>query len=134
MNSLDLIKKSDPSLYSEFLKAFSRELGLDAGTFRCPNCDQPLHVSATVHRTEVVRRGRPAMARPKRAKRAVHRPPPGSLFQLLVDLARLRNTTTGTINREFTKTFKSKKLPAKELREAKIEWTKQQIAKAKKAA
>jgi hypothetical protein len=135
MNALDLIKKSDPSLYSEFLQAFSKELGLDAGTFRCPNCDQQLHVTATGRGATGSRQSRAGVGRTRGGKRTGFKAAPGSLFQLLVDLARLRNTTTGTINREFSKTFKpKKKLSPKELKAAKVEWTKQQIAKARKAA
>lgn len=133
MNALDLIKKTDPDLYSKFLAAFSQDIGLDAGTFRCPNCDHPLQVALATNgnRSKETRGAAQAASRTRRVGR---KPAPGSLFQLLVDLARLRNTTTGTINREFSKTFKSrKKLSPKELKEAKVEWVKQQIAKAKAA-
>jgi hypothetical protein len=136
MNALDLIKKTDPDLYSKFLKAFSQDIGLDAGSFRCPHCDQPLQVTAVARQQRTAgSRQVAAEPKPRQAKRVFRKPAPGSLFQLLVDLARLRNTTTGTINREFSKTFKSRKrLSPKELKAAKVIWTKQQIAKAKQAA
>ena len=132
MNALELIKKTDPDLYAEFLVAFSQDIGLDTGSFRCPHCNKPLQVTAAGK--SVASSSSAAGRSAGRAKRVVRRPGPGSLFQLLVDLARLRNTTTGTINREFSKTFKSrKKLSPKDLRVAKIQWVKQQIAKAKAA-
>jgi hypothetical protein len=133
MNALDLIKKTDPDLYAKFLAAFSQDIGLDAGTFRCPNCDHPLQVNLAANGRKE-KAGRRAGQAGAPARRAGRKPAPGSLFQLLVDLARLRNTTTGTINREFSKTFKSrKKLSPKELKAAKVDWVKQQIAKAKAA-
>ena len=134
MNALDLIKKTDPNLYTEFLKAFSLEIGLDSGSFRCPHCDQSLQVTAIAGQKKAAapRTAAKSKRQPQKAKRVARRPGPGSLFQLLVDLARLRNTTTGTINADFKKSFKSrKKLSKVELKAAKVEWVKRQIAKAK---
>ena len=128
MNPLELLKKSDSRLYAEFVKTLTEDLGLNAGSLQCPSCKSRFKVlleseSGTEKKST---RG---------TKRKMPKPARGSLFQLLVDLARLRNTTTGTINRQFKQTQKpSKKLSIQELKELKIAWVKQEIEKAKKAA
>ena len=128
MNPLELLKKSDSRLYAEFVKALTEDLGLNAGSLQCPNCKSHFKVlleseSGTGKKST------------QGTKRKMPKPARGSLFQLLVDLARLRNTTTGTINRQFKQTQKpSKKLSVQELKELKIAWVKQEIEKAKKAA
>lgn len=128
MNPLELLRKSDSRLYAEFLKALTEDLGLNSGSLQCPNCKAQFRIlldSETGGRKSLPRGGKRKMPRPAR----------GSLFQLLVDLARLRNTTTGTINRQFKQTQKpSKKLSVQELKDLKIAWVKQEIEKAKKVA
>lgn len=128
MNPLELLKKSDSRLYAEFVKALTEDLGLNAGSLQCPNCKSQFKVLLESDSGK----GKKST---QGTKRKMPKPGRGSLFQLLVDLARLRNTTTGTINRQFKQTQKpSKKLSVQELKELKIAWVKQEIEKAKKAA
>ena len=128
MNPLELLRKSDARLYAEFVKALTDDLGLNSGSLQCPNCKAQFRILL-----DSESRGRKSL--PRGTKRKMPKPPRGSLFQLLVDLARLRNTTTGTINRQFKQTQKpSKKLSIQELKDLKIAWVKQEIEKAKKAA
>ncbi|MCI0411458.1 hypothetical protein L0222_01520 [bacterium] len=125
MNPLELLKKSDSRLYAEFVKALTKDLGLNAGSLQCPNCKAQFKV---LFESE-------SGAGKKSRKKKMPKPARGSLFQLLVDLARLRNTTTGTINRQFKQTQKpSKKLSVQEMKQLKIAWVKQEIEKAKKVA
>jgi hypothetical protein len=143
MNALELIKKSDPKLYSQFLDAFSKDLGLEQTVFRCPNCNNSLQVTAgpvvsQLNSKEKKRPGRKphlTVQRAKTRKTRGWRPRPNSLFQLLVDLARLRGTTTGVVNGDYSKMLKKskKKLPPKEAKEAKIAWAKAEITKRKAA-
>jgi hypothetical protein len=128
MNPLELLRKSDSRLYAEFVKALTDDLGLNSGSLQCPNCKT--HFRILLDRESG---GRKSL--PQATKRKMPKPARGSLFQLLVDLARLRNTTTGTINRQFKQTQKpSKKLSVQELKDLKIAWVKQEIEKAKKVA
>jgi hypothetical protein len=128
MNPLELLRKSDSRLYTEFVKALTEDLGLDSGSLQCPNCKAQFRVLL-----ESERGGKKSLTRG--TKRKMPKPARGSLFQLLVDLARLRNTTTGTINRQFKQTQKpSKKLSLQELKDLKIAWVKQEIEKARKVA
>lgn len=129
MNPLELLRKSDSRLYAEFVKALTEDLGLNSGNIQCPNCKSQFRVMLESE----IGTGRKSLA--QGGKRKMPKPPRGSLFQLLVDLARLRNTTTGTINRQFKQTQKpSKKLSVQQLKDLKIAWVKQEIEKAKKVA
>jgi len=129
MNPLELLKKSDSRLYAEFVKALTDDLGLDAGSLQCPNCKAQFRV---LLESDTGTGKKPLT---QTTKRKMPKPARGSLFQLLVDLARLRNTTTGTINRQFKQTQKpSKKLSVQEVKDLKIAWVKQEIEKAKRAA
>lgn len=128
MNPLELLRKSDSRLYAEFVKALTEDLGLNSGSLQCPNCKAHFRILLDSESG-----GRKSS--PHGGKRKIPKPARGSLFQLLVDLARLRNTTTGTINRQFKQTQKpSKKLSVQELKDLKIAWVKQEIEKAKKVA
>jgi hypothetical protein len=129
MNPLELLRKSDSRLYTEFVKALTEDLGLDSGSLQCPNCKSQFRVMLETDSGA----GRKPLT--QAGKRKMPKPARGSLFQLLVDLARLRNTTTGTINRQFKQTQKpSKKLSVQELKDLKIAWVKQEIEKARKVA
>ncbi len=129
MNPLELLRKSDSRLYAEFVKALTEDLGLDSGSLQCPNCKSNFRVLLDSES------GTGKKSSTRGTKRKMPKPARGSLFQLLVDLARLRNTTTGTINRQFKQTQKpSKKLSVQEVKDLKIAWVKQEIEKAKNAA
>jgi hypothetical protein len=57
------------------------------------------------------------------------------LNDLLIELARMRRTTTGTINGQFKKIMgrKIKKLDKREQRQTKVEWLKSELAKGQAA-
>ncbi len=133
MNPLELLKKADPQLYTEFLRAITKDLGLTAGSLQCPNCKARFRVLLESQAKSIA--GRKSLNRRQVQSHNMPKPARGSLFQLIVDLARLRGTTTGVINRQFKQSQKpSKKLSVQEVRDLKIGWLKHEIGKAKKAA
>lgn len=130
MNSaLENLRRSNPRAFDQFMKALSDDLGVGASSFTCPNCHAKLEI---VVAEAGGRRGRPAagVARARKSTRAAD-----GLNDLLIELARMRRTTTGTINAQFKKTMgrKIKKLDKREQRQTKVEWLKSELAKGQAA-
>jgi hypothetical protein len=128
------LRRSNPRAFDQFLKALSDDLGVgaSASSFACPNCNARLEITVAEART--ARRGRPtarANARPgRRSTRAGD-----GLNNFLIELARMRRCTTGTINAQFKKIMgrKIKNLDKKEQRQQKVDWLKSELAKGKAA-
>ncbi len=126
MNSaLKSLKEADPKLYETFIKALKEDLDLPKeealSILECPSCHTRFHMTLTAA-PESGKSGRMV----KRKRKVT-----GKLFNLIVQLARLQNTSTGGINREFKTTMakKFKGMNPVQIREKKIEWLKVRIGK-----
>lgn len=129
MNSaLESLRRSNPRVFDQFMKALSDDLGVGASSFTCPNCNSRLEIVVAEAGRRGRGRGRAGIGRS--TTRAAD-----GLNDLLIELARMRRTTTGTINAQFKKVMgrKIKKLDKKQQRQQKVEWLKSELAKGQAA-
>ncbi len=125
---MENLKRSNPRVFEQFMKALSEDLGVNASqsvvSFSCPNCTARLEIVVA----EAAGKGR------GRARGNGARPPRSSdgLNDLLIELARQKRTTTGTINAQFKKEMgkKIKNLDKRDQRAQKVEWLKSQLGQA----
>ena len=129
--ALNALKEANPKLFAQFMNLLTEDLGIggesSSGTVICPNCQTDFQI--TLKASESTRRA----SRNGRKYKRKWNPKPKSLFNQLVTLAKIRRTTTGGVNAEFNKAMKSKLkgLTPAEIREVKIKWVAEQIAKGK---
>ena len=133
--ALQHLKMSNPELLQAFLMAIAKDFGISRSvtSFRCPHCHSSYEIVVAPDGKQAGRsRGRGAAV--KIAKRKTTG---GDVNPMLIELARRKKTTTGTINTEFNVAMgaaKLKSMTKKEFRAHKIEWLKSQLAKNKKRA
>jgi len=123
------LRRSNPRVFDQFMKALSDDLGVaSASSFTCPNCNSRLEIVVAETGRRGRARGRIGVGRG--ATRAAD-----GLNDFLIELARMRRTTTGTINAQFKKVMgrKIKKLDKKQQRHQKVEWLKSELAKGQAA-
>lgn len=137
--ALKALKDANPRLFSQFMDLLAEDLGIggegSAGTLTCPNCRAEFGVMLNAAaRSQQTRQSKSRGARPGRRRN--WNPKPKSLFNLLVTLAKIRRTTTGGVSAEFNRTMRSKMkgLSTAEIRELKIKWLTDEIAKSKSKA
>lgn len=137
--ALKALKDANPRLFSQFMDLLAEDLGIggegSAGTLTCPNCRAEFEVMLNAAaRSQQTRQSKSRGARPGRRRN--WNPKPKSLFNLLVTLAKIRRTTTGGVSAEFNRTMRSKMkgLSTAEIRELKIKWLTDEIAKSKSKA
>ena len=140
--ALKTLKEANPRLFAQFMELLAEDLGIgnekSAGSLTCPNCQSEFQValsSASVQ-VEQPRQGRARAGTTRGARRRNWNPKPKSLFNLLVTMAKIRRTTTGGVSAEFNKANRSriKGLKPAEIREVKIKWLTDEIAKNKSKA
>ncbi len=133
--ALQHLKISNPELLQAFLTAIAKDFGISQSitSFRCPHCHSSFEIVIAPDGKQAGKsRGRKATARIARRKTTG-----GDVNPLLIELARRKKTTTGTINTEFNVAMgaaKLKNMSKKEFRARKIEWLKMQLARNKKRA
>lgn len=130
--ALQNLKFSNPELLQAFLTAIAKDLGISQSisTFHCPNCHAVYEIIARSNtgQAPAVRKLGPGTAMRRKTTG-------GEVNPLLIEVARRKKTTTGTINAEFKTAMgaaKLKNMSKKEFRVQKIEWLKTQLAKNKK--
>jgi hypothetical protein len=139
--ALKALKEANPRLFTQFMDLLAEDFGIGgdtlAGTLTCPNCQSEFQValnsaSAQGAQPRQTRRRKDATV----ARRRNWNPKPKSLFNLLVTMAKIRKTTTGGVSAEFNKTMRSriKGLKPADVREVKIKWLQDEIAKSRSKA
>jgi hypothetical protein len=140
--ALKALKDANPRLFTQFMDLLAEDFGIggdmSAGTLTCPNCQSEFQVALNSTSAQVAQ---PRQARTRKGPARVGRrrnwnPKPKSLFNLLVTMAKIRKTTTGGVSAEFNKTMRSKikGLKPAEVREIKIKWLQDEIAKSRSKA
>ena len=136
--ALRALKDANPRLFAQFMDLLAEDLGIGAesssGSLTCPNCSAEFQVSLSSSPSRTAQTRQPRGGRGQRRRN--WNPKPKSLFNLLVTLAKIRRTTTGGVSAEFNRTMRSKVkgLSAAEVREVKIKWLNDEIAKSKSRA
>ena len=131
MNSaMENLKRSNPRVFEQFMKALTEDLGVNASqtvvSFSCPSCNARLEVIVA----EAAGKGRGRRGAGAGAPRASRSS--DGLNDLLIELARHKRTTTGTINALFKKEMgkKIKNMDKRDQRAQKVEWLKVQLGQA----
>ena len=137
--ALQALKEANPRLFTQFMDLLTEDLGIgldtSSGSLKCPNCKAQFQVALSPIRSSTRQAGRPKSGIVATGGKQTRKwnPKPKSLFNLLVKVARIRRTTTGNVSAEFNKAMRSriKGLNPPEVKQVKIEWLTEQIAKAK---
>jgi hypothetical protein len=133
--ALQHLKISNPELLQAFLMAIAKDFGISQSvtSFRCPHCHSSYEIVVAQNGKHTGKsRNRKTMGKIVKRKTMG-----GDINPMLIELARRKKTTTGTINTEFNVAMgaaRLKNMNKKEFRARKIEWLKSQLVKNKKRA